>query len=109
MLEAEPHQRVGKLDVDAEIVGVQLELIALEQPGILVDIHRERRGLALDRQLPVAVARRFRLEIDERFSVCELPRCASHGRFPCMILHVWVALIVHYFALSSSNLQEYAE
>jgi hypothetical protein len=33
MLEAQPLQRVGQLDVDAEVVGIELELIALEQPA----------------------------------------------------------------------------
>ncbi len=48
MFEAQPLHRVGKLDVDAKIVGIQLELIALEKPTILVDVHRERRDVALD-------------------------------------------------------------
>ena len=64
MLEAQPLHRVGELDVDAEVVGIQLELIALEQPAILVDIHGEGRDVAGDIELPVPVARRIGLEID---------------------------------------------
>ena len=64
MLEAQPLHRVGEFDVDAEIVGIQLELIALEQPAILVDIHGQRRDVAIDIQLPVPVARRIGLKID---------------------------------------------
>ena len=64
MLEAQPLHRVGELDVDAEIVGIQLELITLEQAAILVDIHGQGRNLAIDIQLPVPVARRIGLEID---------------------------------------------
>ena len=46
MLEAQPLHRVGQFDVDAEIVGIEFELIALEQPGILVDVHGQRRNVA---------------------------------------------------------------
>ena len=50
MLEAQPLQRVGQLDIDAEIVGVELELIAFEQRRVLVDVHQQRRDVAVDRQ-----------------------------------------------------------
>ena len=39
MLEAQPLHRVRKLDIDAEIVGIELELVALEQAAVLVDVH----------------------------------------------------------------------
>ena len=39
VLEAQPLDRVGELDVDAEVVGVELELVALEQAALLVDVH----------------------------------------------------------------------
>ena len=39
VLEAQPLERVGQLDIDAEIVGIQLELVALEQRRLLVDVH----------------------------------------------------------------------
>ena len=64
MLEAEPLHRVREFDVDAEIVGIQLELIAFEQPAILVDIHCQRGDVAIGIELPVAVARRVGLKID---------------------------------------------
>ena len=64
MLEAQPLHRVGEFDVDAEIVGIQLELIAFEQAAILVDIHGQGRDIAVDVQLPVPVARRIGLKID---------------------------------------------
>ena len=79
MLEAQPLHRVGELDVDAEIVGIQLELIALEQAAILVDIHGQRRDVALDVQLPVPVARRIGLKIDVFRAACEDAIFASHG------------------------------
>ena len=48
MLEAQPLHGVGELDVDAEIVGIELELVALEQAAILVDVHGQRRDVAVD-------------------------------------------------------------
>ena len=64
VLEAQPLHGVGKLDVDAEIVGIELELVAFEQPGVLVDVHDEVGDLAVECQLPVAIARGLGLEID---------------------------------------------
>ncbi len=64
MLEAEPLQRVGKLDIDPKIVGIELELIAFEQRRILVDVHQQRRDVAVDRKLPVVIARGIGGEID---------------------------------------------
>ena len=72
MFEAQPLERVGKLDVDAEIVGIELELVALEQPALLVDVHQQRGDVAVDRELPVPVARRIGLEIDPRYAVGQL-------------------------------------
>ncbi len=50
MLEAQPLDGVGQLDVDAEIVGVELELVAFEQRALLVDVHSQRRDVAVDRR-----------------------------------------------------------
>ena len=83
MLEAQPLQRVGELDIDAEIVGVELELIALEQRRVLVDVHQQRGDVAVDRKLPVAIARRIGGEIDPvrcRWTIC-VPRQPSHQPF----------------------------
>jgi hypothetical protein len=48
MLEAQPLHRVGEFNIDAEVVGIQLELITFEQPAILVDVHGQRRDIAFD-------------------------------------------------------------
>ena len=64
MLEAQPLHGVAELDVDAEVVGVELELIALEQAGGLVDVHDQLGHVAVELELPVAVARRLGLEVD---------------------------------------------
>jgi hypothetical protein len=64
VLEAQALDGVVELDVDAEVVGVELELVALEQAAVLVHIHDQTGDLALEDKLPVPVARRVRLEID---------------------------------------------
>ena len=64
MLEAQPLHRIIQFDIDAEIVGIQLELIALEQAAILVDIHGQGRNVAVHGKLPMLVARRVGLEVD---------------------------------------------
>ncbi len=46
MLETQPLDRVGKLDIDAEIVGIELQFVAFEQRSLLVDVHHERRDVA---------------------------------------------------------------
>ena len=69
MLEAQALQHVGELDVDAEIVRVQLELVVVRpQAGVFAHVHRERRDVAVDAQLPVLVLRGIGFEIDGRRS-----------------------------------------
>ena len=43
MLEADALERVVQLDVDAEVVRVELELVAGADAAVLGDVHRERR------------------------------------------------------------------
>ncbi len=64
MLETHPLDDVRQLDIHTEIIGIELELIALEQAAILVDIHEERRHIAVILDTPVAVLVRRRAEID---------------------------------------------
>ena len=79
MLEAEALEGVGQLDVDAEVVGVELELVAFEQAALLVHVHGERRDVAVDRELPMPIARRLGREIDPAQSVRELVRGFRHS------------------------------
>ena len=69
MLEAQPLDCVGKFDIDAEIVGVELELVAFEQRALLVDVHEQRGDVAVDLELPMAIARRRGLKIDAALTV----------------------------------------
>ena len=64
VLEAQPLHGVGELNVDAQVVGIELELIALEQAGVLVDVHDQLGRVAGEGKSPVAIARRLGLEID---------------------------------------------
>ncbi len=64
MLEADAIQRIVQLDVDAEVVAVQLELVAGGDALVLGDVERECRDGAVARELPVVVAVGMRFEID---------------------------------------------
>src|SRR5262249_43287350 len=72
MLEAQPLDRVGQFDIDAEIVGVELEIVAIEQPRFLVDVHHQCGDFAVDSQLPMAIARRLGLKTDAHAIVTAL-------------------------------------
>ena len=64
MLEAEALDGVGELDVDAEVVGVELQLVVVGQAGVLAHVHRERRDRAVEGQLPVPVGVGMSIEGD---------------------------------------------
>ena len=64
VLEAQPLDGVVELDVDAEVVAVELQLVVVAQPGLRRDPQRERGDRGVDRQLPVAVRRRLGVERD---------------------------------------------
>ena len=56
VLEADAVQRIGELDVDAEVVAVELELVAGADAAVLVEVGDERCHRPFEAQLPVAVA-----------------------------------------------------
>ena len=62
----EPHalHDVGEFDIDAEIVGIEFELIAVEQTAVFVDVHEQGRDGAVIRHAPVPIPRGIGLEID---------------------------------------------
>ncbi|EHP38252.1 hypothetical protein OR16_38072 [Cupriavidus basilensis OR16] len=55
MLEADAVDRIVQLDVDAEVVAVELELVAGAQAGVLIDVYRQRGNGAVEGQLEVLV------------------------------------------------------
>src|SRR5262249_20047354 len=59
MGEAEPLDGVGELDVDAEVVGVELQGVARPEAGVLVHRQTEHRDAVADLEPPVPVARRI--------------------------------------------------
>src|SRR5262249_11819857 len=78
-LEAQPLDGICQLDVDAEVVGVELELVTLEQRTLFVDVHQQRRDVAVDVELPMAILRRFGLEVDAALAVVQFAFCVGHG------------------------------
>src|SRR5258707_3879808 len=64
MLEARALEGVVKLDVDPEVVGVELELVAGANAAIFGDVHSESGDGAIEEKTPVFVARRVGAKID---------------------------------------------
>ena len=82
MFEADAFERVAEFDVHAEIVGVELELIARADGGVFLNVQRQRGDGAFKREPPVPVTRWIGLEIDGlRFDV------GCGGQTVTIILH----------------------
>ena len=64
MLETDAVDGVIEFDVDAEIIAVELELVAGTQAPVLVEIGDERRHRPVELELPVPVERRRGLIVD---------------------------------------------
>ena len=64
VLEPQPLHGVCQLNIDAKIVGIQLQLVAAQQRRIGIDIHRQRGDGTIERQFPVLVAAGVGLEVD---------------------------------------------
>src|SRR6516165_4607377 len=56
MLETEPLHRIIEFDIDRQIIRIQLELVTRADTAVLVHIHRQSGDLAVEAELPVAVA-----------------------------------------------------
>ena len=80
VLEADALERVGELDVDAEVVRVELERVAGTEAALFLHVHRRcarpRRRARRELELPVDVALGVRLEANGLVGVCGL----GHGR-----------------------------
>ena len=63
VLEAQPLDRVVQLDVHAQVVGVELELVAGHQATLLVHVHGQGGDRAVAGQPPVPVAPGVRAEV----------------------------------------------
>ena len=64
VLEAEPLDGIRELDIDAEIVGVELQRIVAGDSAVLVHVERERGDVAVDGEPPMAVVVRVGPEVD---------------------------------------------
>jgi hypothetical protein len=84
VLEAQTLDRVAKLDVDAEVVAVELELVAFGEGSFRVDAHRELGLGTVEGEAPVAVLVRARLEVDH---ACALRGCCRRwGEGPSLAM-----------------------
>ena len=98
MLEADALERVVEFDVDAKIVGVELEFVAGAQAAVFGDVHGERGDGRLEGEAPVFVARwvgavvdrlglRLRLSLLRRLRLlCVLDSGAIHEG----LLRIWL-------------------
>ena len=73
-------QRVVQLDVDAEIVAVELELVPGLDATVFGHVHRQRGDRAVEAELPVAVLRRIGAIVDDGRG--------SHADLSCMGWHI---------------------
>src|SRR6185312_5877829 len=80
VLEAQPLQCVGQLDIDAEIVRIELELVARLEAAILVDVENQRRDRAVDLHAPMRIMIRVGVESDHR---CQPRRLGASATAAC--------------------------
>src|SRR5205085_365929 len=64
VLEAKALDCVGEFDVNAQVVRVELELVALAERRVLLHVHREGCDRAVGLKLPVPVTLRRGLEVN---------------------------------------------
>ena len=69
VLESKALNRVCQLDVHAEVVGVQLQLVPRPEGLVGIDVHVQPGDRPVDRELPVRVAAWIGLEVGHGKSV----------------------------------------
>ena len=69
VLEADAVDGVVQLDVDAQVVAVELELVAGAQARVLVEVRHQRGDRAVESEFPVVILGRISLVVDSRGSV----------------------------------------
>src|SRR6476620_5873385 len=99
MLKTQPLHRIGQLDVDCQVVGIELELVARAKRGALIDGHEEPRDAAAifgQLQFPMTVSTRMSLEGDRIHNRHSTYRGSGRKRYSafaklavmCNILHM---------------------
>src|SRR5919109_5289249 len=67
MLETQTLHGIIEFNIDTEIIGIELQLIARYQRCVFLDVHSQRGDPPLEAQFPVLVALWMRGEIDVEF------------------------------------------
>src|SRR5262245_9897087 len=67
VLETQTLHGIVEFNIDTEIIGIELQLIARHQWRVFLDVHSQRGDPPLDAQFPVLVALWMRGEIDVEF------------------------------------------
>ncbi len=78
MFEAQTLHGVVKLDVDADIIGIQLEFVAGRLRAVLVDRHDEPGHRPVDRNRPVVVLGGLGAKIEPGRRSCRFFRNSMH-------------------------------
>ncbi len=73
---------IEQFDIDAEIVGIELELVTFKQAAIFIYIHGQAGDIAIDIQLPMAIGFRARLKVNSFCAIGELAFVFGHVWFP---------------------------
>ncbi|KAG1425778.1 hypothetical protein G6F57_023361 [Rhizopus arrhizus] len=69
MFEADALQGVMQFDVHAQVVGVQLQLVAGAQAAVFRHIHGQRGDRAVERQAPVACVSSYALPGQDKYCI----------------------------------------
>ncbi|MCY1544674.1 hypothetical protein D9M68_805730 [compost metagenome] len=80
VLEADAVERVVQLDVHAQVVAVELELVAGADAAVFRDVEREARNGAVEAQRPMAVLGGFDAVVD---ALGRLERGVGHAEVSC--------------------------
>jgi len=64
VFETKPLHGIVKLDIDAEVVGIELQLVTLFEAAVRVHIHGEGRDLTFCGEPPMAIAFGCGLKVD---------------------------------------------
>ena len=65
VLETQPLDRISQLNIDAKIIGIKFQLIAVKQSARLINIQGQRCGVTVRGKPPVPITVRIGLEIDD--------------------------------------------
>src|SRR6266850_4685011 len=79
MLEADAVERVAKLDIDAQVIGIELQPVAGKEPALFRDIQGQGGDRAVASEAPVAIARRISVEGDHMRFTADFSKNGSYS------------------------------